>query len=108
MLASSSHASVLAMVFSKSFERRRQRLSQAGVRSMTQRLGWTLNVPAFSDRGDDLNGPLAELGERAGQLFPAVGAISENVTQLRKQQSNMLEQRRCSVAILDIGGVYLP
>jgi len=58
--------------------------------------------------GDDLNGPAAELGECGGQLFPAVGAISENVTQLRKQQSNVLEQRHCSVAVLDIGGVYLP
>src|SRR6516225_440521 len=49
--------------------------------------------------GDDLNGPAAELGECGGQLFPAVGAISENVTQLRKQQSNVLEQRHCSVCI---------
>ena len=58
--------------------------------------------------GDDLNGPSAELGERRGQLFPAVGAISENVTQLRKQQTNMLQQRHRSMDILDIGGVYLP
>jgi hypothetical protein len=36
MLARSTHASALAVVFSKSLDRRRQRLSQASVRSTTQ------------------------------------------------------------------------
>ena len=58
--------------------------------------------------GDDFNGPPAELGERVGQLLPAVGTISENVTQLRKQQPNMLQQRYRSMDVLDIGGVHLP
>src|SRR6516225_3053478 len=56
---------------------------------------------------DDLNGPAAELRERRSQLFPTVAAVSENVTQVRKQHPDMLQQRYCSIAILDVGSMHL-
>src|ERR1019366_8430573 len=49
-LAIISHASALAIVASKSFARRRLRLSQAMVRSTTQRRGNNLKPLAASDR----------------------------------------------------------
>lgn len=65
-----SHASALAMVFSKSLASRRLRPNQAKVRSMTQRLGLGsgLNVPTCSDRVDDLDRPFAEFGDGARSL----------------------------------------
>ena len=50
MLARSTHASALAIVFSKSLDNRRQRLSQASVRSTTQRLRSGLNEPTLCKR----------------------------------------------------------
>jgi len=50
MLASMIHASALAIVTSKSLARRRLRLSQAKVRSTTQRFGSALNEPTLCDR----------------------------------------------------------
>lgn len=49
-LAIISHASALAIVASKSFARQRLRLSQAMVRSTTQRRGNNLKPLAASDR----------------------------------------------------------
>src|SRR5438105_3428113 len=56
---------------------------------------------------DDLNDPLAELGDRRGQLLPAVDTVSENVTQLRKQHPNIFQQRHRAVNILNVGRMHL-
>src|SRR5262249_9142818 len=48
MLARRTQASALAIVSSKSLDKRRQRLSQANVRSIPQRFGSGLNVPVLS------------------------------------------------------------
>src|SRR5271157_2769345 len=50
MEASRRNASALSVRFSKSLARRRQRLSQARVRSTTHRIGSTSNPLALSDR----------------------------------------------------------
>src|SRR6202047_2564986 len=38
---------------------------------------------------NDFNDPFAELGDRRGQLLPAVNTVSENVTQLWKQHPDI-------------------
>ena len=50
MDASLRKASALRLRFSQSLANRRQRLSQAKVRSTTQRLGWTTKPLTRSDR----------------------------------------------------------
>jgi len=56
---------------------------------------------------DDLNDPLAELGDRVGQLLPPVDTVGENVTQLWKHQPDMFQQRHRAMNVLDIGRVDL-
>src|SRR6202040_3623522 len=54
-----------------------------------------------------INGPLAELRERIGQLLAAVDTVSKDVTQLRKQRPDIFQQRHRAVNILDVGRVHL-
>ena len=131
MLAIMSQASALAMVASKSLARRRLRPSQAKVRSTTQRRGRTLKPvtsslrltissvhwPIFSTPGqdlearhvvaslDDLQRPLADLFQRLAEFRSGVVAIGEDVAQPGEGPSDRGEQRRRTVAVLDMGGV---
>ena len=52
---------------------------------------------------DDLDGPFADLLERASQFLPRVGAVGENMTQPRGRFAEQGEESRRAVAILDPG-----
>src|SRR3984893_18332025 len=108
MLARRTHASALAIVFSKSLESRRHRLSQASVRSITQRLGSALNVQTLCDRVTISMTHLPNSAIAAGScLLTAVNTVSENVTQLWKQHPDIFQQRYRAVNILNVGRVHL-
>ena len=71
----------------------------------TSRLGLE-RTDALRSR-NDFNDPFAELGDRCGQLLPAVNTVSENVTQLWKQHPDIFQQRYRAVNILNVGRVHL-
>src|SRR4249920_3352763 len=56
---------------------------------------------------DYLNGPLAELRERVGQLLAAIDTVSKDMAQLRKQRPDIFQQRHRAVNILNVGRVHL-
>ena len=105
MDASLMKASALRLRFSQSLASRRQRLSQAMVRSTTQRLGWTTKPFTRSDRLDDLG---LEIGQDAGQGAvkdrPLIGAVGEQFPEKGKQTEQGRQQRETAVAILNVGG----
>ena len=103
MDASLMKASALRLRFSLSLASRRQRLSQAMVRSTTQRLGWT--TKPFTRSLDDLG---LEIGQDAGQGAvkdrPLIGAVGEQFPEKGKQTEQGRQQRETAVAILNVGG----
>ena len=106
-LSCDSLASALRLRFSQSLASRRQRLSQAMVRSTTQRLGWTheaLHFPIGS-HADDLG---LEIGQDAGQCAvkdrALIGAVGEQFPEKGKQTEQGRQQRETAVAILNVGG----
>ena len=105
MDASLMKASALRLRFSQSLASRRQRLSQAMVRSTTQRLGWTTKPFTRSDRLNDLG---LEIGQDAGQGAvkdrPLIGAVGEQFPEKGKQTEQGRQQRETAVAILNVGG----
>ena len=105
MDASLMKASALRLRFSQSLASRRQRLSQAMVRSTTQRLGWTTKPFTRSDRLDDLG---LEIGQDAGQGAvkdrALIGAVGEQFPEKGKQTEQGRQQRETAVAILNVGG----
>ena len=105
MDASLMKASALRVRFSQSLASRRQRLSQAMVRSTTQRLGWTTKPFTRSDR-------LTISVSRSGRM-PAqgavkdralIGAVGEQFPEKGKQTEQGRRQRETAVAILNVGG----
>ena len=105
MDASLMKASALRLRFSQSLASRRQRLSQAMVRSTTQRLGWTTKPFTRSGSLDDLG---LEIGQDAGQGAvkdrPLIGAVGEQFPEKGKQTEQGRQQRETAVAILNVGG----
>ena len=109
MDASLMKASALRLRFSQSLASRRQRLSQAMVRSTTQRLESTLELDdeALHPIGslDDLG---LEIGQDAGQGAvkdrPLIGAVGEQFPEKGKQTEQGRQQRETAVAILNVGG----
>ena len=105
MDASLMKASALRLRFSQSLASRRQRLTQAMVRSTTQRLGWTMKPFTRSgsldgSRSRDRAGCRPGRGER-----PAlVGAVGEQFPEKGKQTEQGRQQRETAVAILNVGG----
>ena len=103
MDASLMKASALRLRFSQSLASRRQRLSQAMVRSTTQRLGWTRS-PSPDRSLDDLG---LEIGQDAGQGAvkdrALIGAVGEQFPEKGKQ-TELGRQRETAVAILNVGG----
>jgi hypothetical protein len=69
----------LAIDASKSFARRRFRLSQARVRSATQAPRQQLKAGSVSSAFDDLDGPLAELHEGITQVGAMVDTVCEEM-----------------------------
>src|SRR5919199_4926715 len=76
----------------------------------------SLDHPAFSlglegadalGSCDDLDGPLAELDERLGKLFAPVHAVSKDVAQLGKDETDVFQQWHRAVDVLDIGRPHL-
>src|SRR5215471_5430643 len=57
--------------------------------------------------GDNLNGPSAELGDRVEQFVTAIDAISEDVPQLGKCETERFQKRHRAVIVLNVGGVHL-
>src|SRR5579859_6030493 len=56
---------------------------------------------------DNLDDPLAELGNRVEQFGTAIDAISKDVPQLGKGNAEGFQQRHCTVIVLDVGGMDL-
>lgn len=84
MLAILIQVSALAMEASKSLARRRLRLSQASVRSTTQRRG-RICKPCAGRPPDDRERPVAEMGECRRELVAGVAAIGKDMTQPRER-----------------------
>ena len=105
MDASLMKASALRLRFSQSLASRRQRLSQAMVRSTTQRLGWDDEALHPIGSLDDLG---LEIGQDAGQGAvkdrPLIGAVGEQFPEKGKQTEQGRQQRETAVAILNVGG----
>ena len=105
MDASLMKASALRLRFSQSLASRRQRLSQAMVRSTTQRLGWTTKPLHPIGSLDDLG---LEIGQDAGQGAvkdrALIGAVGEQFPEKGKQTEQGRRQRETAVAILNVGG----
>ena len=105
MDASLMKASALRLRFSQSLASRRQRLSQAMVRSTTQRLGWTTKALHPIGSLDDLG---LEIGQDAGQCAvkdrALIGAVGEQFPEKGKQTEQGRQQRETAVAILNVGG----
>ena len=105
MDASLMKASALRLRFSQSLASRRQRLSQAMVRSTTPTPG--LDDEALHPIGslDDLG---LEIGQDAGQGAvkdrPLIGAVGEQFPEKGKQTEQGRQQRETAVAILNVGG----
>ena len=104
MDASLMKASALRLRFSQSLASRRQRLSQAMVRSTTQRLGADEALHPIGSL-DDLG---LEIGQDAGQGAvkdrPLIGAVGEQFPEKGKQTEQGRQQRETAVAILNVGG----
>ena len=77
MDASLMKASALRLRFSQSLASRRQRLSQAMVRSTTQRLGWTTKPFTRSDRLTISVSDGQDAGQGAVKDRPLIGAVGE-------------------------------
>ena len=105
MDASLMKASALRLRFSQSLASRRQRLSQAMVRSTPQRLGWTTKPFTRSDR---LTISVSRSGKIAGRGAvkdrPLIGAVGEQFPEKGKQTEQGRQQRETAVAILNVGG----
>ena len=105
MDASLMKASASRLRFSQSLASRRQRLSQAMVRSTTQTPG--LDDEALHPIGslDDLG---LEIGQDAGQGAvkdrALIGAVGEQFPEKGKQTEQGRQQRETAVAILNVGG----
>src|SRR6266699_1213206 len=55
---------------------------------------------------DNLDRPLARIGERVEQLLAAVDAIGEDMAQLGEPSSKRSEQRHSAMIVLDVGRVH--
>ena len=101
--ASRRNASALRLRFSKSLARRRQRLSQAKVRSTTQRIGRTTKPFAWSDRFTISTGELRQdLCHGRGELRSLVAGIGEQLHQEGIHPEQGGQQQHAAVTVLDV------
>ena len=101
MDASLMKASALRLRFSQSLASRRQRLSQAMVRSTTQRLGWTTKPFTRSDRLTISVSRSGDAGQGAVKDRALIGAVGEQFPEKGKQTEQGRQQRETAVAILN-------
>src|SRR6516162_8982510 len=92
---------------SKSFAKRRLRLSQAKVRSTTQRRGSSSKPIASAARLTISMVQLPEFGAGGMQVGAVVDAVGKQVAKPGKQLVDGLDDQHCPIAILNIGGVHL-
>ena len=104
MDASLMKASALRLRFSQSLASRRQRLSQAMVRSTTQRLGWTTKPFTRSDRLTISVSRSGRMPASAVKDRALIGAVGEQFPEKGKQTEQGRQQRETAVAILNVGG----
>ncbi len=106
MDASFKNARALRLRFSQSLARRRQRLSQAIVRSTIQRLGSCTNPLACADRltiSVSTQGRI--LASALPKSRPLIGAVGEQLLQEWKLTKQRRQQQDAAVAILNAGGM---
>ncbi len=101
-------AAALAMDFSRSFDRRRHRPSQARVRATPQRRGRPLKAPGYVGAFDDLNGPAPDGFQGVAQLWPGLAAIGKNRAQHGKPHGHGFQHIRRTVPVLEPGTVPHP
>ena len=70
-----------AMLISKSLARRRLRLSQANVRSITQRRGKTAKPFCGVGPFGDFDSPLADPAQCLAKFVPGIAALGEDMLQ---------------------------
>src|SRR5271155_4437800 len=105
MEASFKKARPLQSRFSQSLARRRQRLSQAMVRSTIQRLGSCTNPDARSDR-DDFGFEIGQdFGEPVGKNWTLIGAVGKQLLEEWKLAKQRGEQQQAAIAVLNVGGM---
>ena len=91
---------------SQSLAKRRQRLSQAMVRSTIHRFGRTTNLlqlRALDDLDVDLG---AGCGKAIAELRPLVAAVGVKLEQERVEAEQRAHQQHAAVAVLHIGGMH--
>jgi hypothetical protein len=99
MEASFKKARPLQLRFSPSLARRRQRLSQAIVRSTIQRLGSCTKPDARSDR------LMISVGEPVGKNRTLIGAVGKQLLKEWKPAKQRGEQQQAAIAVLNVGGM---
>ena len=99
-------ASALRFRHSQSLASRRQRLSQAMVRSTIQRLGSTTNLRSVGSL-DDLDVDLAaDAAQSRLELGALVAAVGVELQQERVQAEQRAHQQHAAIAVLDVGGMH--
>src|SRR5215469_8618831 len=93
------------MEASKSLARRRLRLSQARVRSTTQRRGRTSKPTASAVRLTISRLQRPNLASACKKLVTGIGAVGEEVAQPWEEVVNGLDDEGCAIAVLHIGRV---
>ena len=97
----------LAIDASKSFARRRLQIEPSEGSFDDPSPRQQLKAGGLSGAFDDLDGPLAEFGERFTQVGAVVDTVGEQVAQPGKQLVDGLNDQHGTIAILEIGGVHL-
>ena len=103
MEASLRNARALRVRFSKSFANRRHRLSQAKVRSTTQRLGRTSKPWAVSERLTISTANPGNTLASSVEFRPLVTAVSEELFQKRIQPEQGRQKQYPAIALLNVG-----
>src|SRR5215831_462212 len=100
--ASRRNASALRLRFSQSFASLRQRLSQAKVRSTTQRRGSTTN-PFVRSECLTISVSWQDLRQGLLKVRPLVATIGKELFQERVHPEKGRKKQDAAIAILDIG-----
>src|SRR5258707_9500621 len=101
--ASRRNASALRLRFSQSLASLRQRLSQAKVRSTTQRRGSTTNPFVRSERLTISVSSWQDLRQGLLKVWPLVATIGKELFQERVHPEKGRKKQDAAIAILDIG-----
>ncbi len=82
------------------------RLSQAKVRSTTQRPGKQNKAPGGVGALDDFEVPVAVPDEGLGELVAGISAVGEDVGQPGIEPAGGLQHERGTIAILNVGWMH--